>query len=100
MTDQAVIQRLDTIIAILRFAHSDAIGRVRDETRKDAVNASILDLTANGFVPIGQLKKSAGKSSGQSERTVQRRIGELLDLGALEVDGGGKAAMYRSTGLL
>jgi hypothetical protein len=63
------------------------------------VSKSILDATAEPVV-IGDLKKSVAKATKQSEKTVQRRVGDLVAMGALVKSGGGSTATYRATGLL
>jgi hypothetical protein len=99
MPDHEVVQRLDTIISILKLAHSEALAQVRKSTLGDEVSASILDSTAEGFVAAGDLKRDVAKSTKQSEKTVQRRIADLVAMGVLEKRPDGRAA-YRSTGIL
>jgi hypothetical protein len=100
MPDEAITRRLDKLIAILQLAHADAIGRTREEIRQDEVKAALLDQTDSTMVGVGELKRGVAKKTNQSEKTVQRRIGDLISLGALEVEGSGKSARYRSTGLI
>lgn len=99
MADEEITGRLDRIISLLRLAHSDAIERARESILKDDVNAKLLDMTADAFVSAGELKKKVGTATKQSEKTVQRRIQELVALGVLERRATGTAA-YRATGLL
>jgi hypothetical protein len=99
MADQEVIKRLDTIISILQLAHSAEIQQARDRHLADPATEAVLDAAATDFVAAGELKRKAAKSSGDSERTVSRRIGELLVLGALEKRPTGQPA-YRATGLI
>jgi hypothetical protein len=99
MTDEDIIKRLDTMISILRLAHDDAITRARKNILGDPVNAALLDAAASDFVGSGDLKKIAIAATKASEKTVQRRILELVGIGALEVRPTGTAA-YRSTGLI
>lgn len=99
MADPEITKRLDTIISILQLAHSDEIQRARDRIRTDDASDHILDATATDFVAAGELKRKVAKSSGDSERTVSRRIGELVALGALETRPTGLPA-YRATGLI
>lgn len=99
MAEDETIRRLDTMIAILRLAYSREIENARTEIRADDVNRAVLDATAGDFVAAGDLKKKIAKATKQSEKTVQRRIADLLDLGLLEKRATGAAA-YRSTGLI
>ena len=99
MADPDITRRLDSIISILQWAYDDEIQRARARIRGDAASRGILDATTNDYVAAGELKRKVAKSSGDSERTVSRRIGELLALGALEVRPTGTAA-YKATGLI
>jgi Fic family protein len=99
MADDETIRRLDTMIAILRLAYSRQIEETRTKIRADDVSGALLDATENDFVGAGELKKTIADATKQSEKTVQRRIADLLALGALEKRPTGAAA-YRSTGLI
>ncbi len=99
METDALADRLDRIIAILRVAHADKIDALRGTVREHPVDAAILDATQD-WTAGGDLRRSAAKKSGQSERNVTNRIAALIGLGALEKRGDGRATTYRSTGLL
>jgi hypothetical protein len=99
MADPNVTKQLDLIISILQLAYDDEIQRARTRIRTDDASRAILDATANDYVSAGELKRKAARSSGDSERTVSRRIGELVALGALERRPTGQPA-YRATGLI
>lgn len=99
MSDADIIERLDTLIAITRLAHSDRIEQVRRETRADPVNAAILD-AADDWTAAGALRSGVAKSVGQSERTVTRRISELVANGLLSQQGAGPTTKYRASGLI
>jgi hypothetical protein len=99
MADPEITKRLDSIISILQLAYDDEIQRARSRIRTDDASRDILDAAANDYVAAGELKRKVAKSSGDSERTVSRRIGELVALGALEKRPSGQAA-YRATGLI
>ena len=49
---------------------------------------------------VGKLKKDVATKTSQSEKTVQRRIADLMAMGLLTKDGGGSTTTYQSTGLL
>jgi hypothetical protein len=99
METEAGIDRLDRIIAILRIAHAEKIDDLRETARAHPVDAAILDATED-WTGGGDLRRSAAKESGQTERNVINRVAALITLGALEKRGDGRARMYRSTGLL
>jgi hypothetical protein len=97
MADPEITQRLDTIISILKLTNRNALAGARNEL--DDVAKALIDGTEEPVV-IGALKRSVANATGQSDKTVQRRISDLVALGALAKTGGGTAATYRSTGLL
>lgn len=99
MAEEDVIERLDTMISILRLAHQSEIDIARQKILAEDGNAEILDLAAANFVAAGELKAKVGKKTKQSAKTVQRRIADLVAIGALEKRTSGSAA-YRSTGLI
>jgi hypothetical protein len=95
-----ILQRLDTMIAILRLAHAEEIDRTKEKLLSDKTNAALLKATGGStFVASGDLKRKVMKETGESEKTVQRRILGLVELGALEVRPTGLAA-YRASGLI
>jgi hypothetical protein len=99
MADAEVLERLDTIIALLHLAFSDEIGQARDALMQDSVAAAVLDAVASGPVPAGSLKKIVSDATKQSERTVLRRIAALVSQRVIEQIGSGPRTAYRATGL-
>jgi hypothetical protein len=99
MSDEELIERLDTIIAILRLGHKDSIDRARAATLADPIAAAVLQ-AATEWTDSGTLQGRAAATSGQSRRTVQRRIAGLLAEGFLEQTGSGPSVRYRSTNLI
>lgn len=99
MTNEEIGQRLDKIIAILQLAHYDSIDAARTTIRSDKTNSVILGL-AGTESPAGKLIKDVKKKTGESERTITRRIAGLVDLGALERSGGPPTTAYKATGLI
>ena len=80
--------------------HADEIERAKEKLLSDKTNAALLKAAAGSkFVASGDLKKKVMKETGESEKTVQRRILGLVELGALEVRPTGLAA-YRASGLI
>lgn len=99
--DDEVARRLKEIAAILRIAHRDALAAERDDVLEDATNKGILAAASKTWLSTGALQKAAVKKGASSERTVLRRLPELVDRGFLdrrEVSGG--SVEYRSTGLI
>lgn len=99
MAEADTISRLDRLIAVLELAHREEIARARDEIRGDAIYAEILRLSADE-VGSGQLSKAVQQKTKQSPKTVQRRIGDLIELAALMRTGTGGNTKYKATGLI
>lgn len=79
---QDVINRLDQVIAILKLTNQEAIEQTRKRINKDDVSKSLLELS-DGTLESGELQKRVTEATKKSTRTVQYRIGELVQLGAL-----------------
>lgn len=100
MPDDSIANQLDTIIALLKLAHRDTLAGIRNELLDDDASKTLLEKTENGAIDAGTLKKEVAKASGESERTVQRRIADLVAMGALAKEGAGPTTTYKSTGLI
>lgn len=98
--NEDLVERLDLMVATLKLAHASEIEKVRQRVRGDKASAAILDETENDWVKSGDLQKKVTAASGTPERTVRRRLQELVSLGALRQRGAGPVVAYRSTGLL
>jgi hypothetical protein len=94
-----IAARLDRIAALLQLAHRDAIERARVSIRSDNVNAAILDATMK-LTPAAKVMAEVKKKTGQSPATILRRIGTLIEEGAVEKHGAGPATQYKATGLV
>jgi hypothetical protein len=95
--DKEIVDRLDTIIAILNLAFAGPIQSARDKIQKDPVNAAILDALALGAVPAGELQEMVKKATGQSVRSI---LAALAEQRVLERIGSGPKTSYRATGPL
>lgn len=100
MTTEALVERLDVMVATLKLAFARQISEERARLRADEATAAILDATAEAPVKSGDLQAIVTASTGVTSRTVQRRLQELVGLGALRQIGSGRATAYRSTGLI
>lgn len=94
-----VVERLDRLIAVTQLVHRDAMNRARERIRADAVNDAILEF-ATEWVAAGTLQASVMKATNQSDRTVKRRVAELVAQGVLAKRGAGGSVSYRATGLI
>jgi hypothetical protein len=99
VTNEEIGRKLDKIIAILQLAHYDSFDAARARVRADKTNAAILGLAAKES-PAGNLTKAVKLETGESDRTIARRIATLVDLGALERSGAGPTTAYKATGLV
>jgi len=91
------LARIERLLAI-GFA-ADIEGARERAGVGDEVTAGVL-ANASGWISAGELKRVAAERSGQSERTVIRRLNRLVELGALEQRGKTSSTEYRSSGLL
>lgn len=99
MPDEAILKRLDRIIAILSLAHYESIENARQTVRADPVNAAVLDALED-WTRSGALQQSVVGQTGSNARTVRRRIAALIAQGAVEQRGAGNAIEYRASGLI
>lgn len=99
MADGDIVRRLDRLIGILELAHRDDIQRAREAIGADKTYAAILALTTTE-TPAGALNKAVQQKTKQSPKTVQRRIADLIEIGAVERIGAGGSIKYQATGLI
>lgn len=99
MNTEDVVQRLDRLIALTELAYATEISRARDEMRSDPVTAAILDSTED-WSQSGPLKTKVSTATGSSEKTVQRRISELVEKRFLLVDGSGPSRRVKNASLI
>jgi hypothetical protein len=92
--------QLTRIERLLAIGFAPQVEAAREQAGvADAVTAEILSRTSS-WTSAGDLNHRVGKAAGQSERTVQRRLTQLVEIGALERRGQTTSTEYRSTGLL
>jgi len=92
--------QLTRIERLLAIGFAPQIDTAREQAGVgDEMTAAILALSLR-WTPSGGLKRAAAERCGQSERTVNRRLTQLVELGALEQRGKTTSTEYRSTGLL
>lgn len=99
MTDQQLISKLDHLIALYELVNSEALAAARSALRADPTTSAIL-ARAEDWIPAGKLKSEIAGALSTSEKTVQRRVSELVDRRALvsqRADGG---ILYKSTGVV
>jgi Fic family protein len=99
MDADAIVSRLETLIALTKLANRDALEAARARILSDAVNREIL-AGASKWVGAGVLQATVAKKTGASTRTVRDRLADLLAEGILDRRGGGPTTEYQSSGLL
>ena len=98
MNGDDIGRKLDAIAAILKLVNHEELGAARQRIRNDKVYATILD-SARDWAGAATVQAAAAKK-GSARSTTSRKIVELIELGLLEKQGGGKTIEYRSTGLI
>jgi hypothetical protein len=98
MNNDEIGRKLDAIAAILKLVHHEQLGAARQRIRSDNVYAAILDSTKD-WTGAASVQAAAAKK-GAARSTTSRKVVELIELGLLEKQGGGKTIEYRSTSLI
>ena len=98
MNGDDIGRKLDAIAAILKLVNHEELEAARQRIRSDKVYAAILDGTRD-WTGAATVQAAAAKK-GSARSTTSRKIIELIELGLLEKQGGGKSIEYRSTGLV
>lgn len=100
MMDQELADKLDTIIGLLNLAFAEPIQRARAAVLADPVNAAIVDALGPAPMDAGVLQAAVKAATTQSERTVARRLSDLVAQGMVVRAGSGARVQYRLSGLL
>ncbi len=98
--DEDVVQRLDQVIFLMSLAFRDEIESARRAVLADAVSAAVLEAAADDWIAAGELKRRVAAATGQSERTVSRRISQLAAQRWLQSTGAGANVRYRAGSLV
>ena len=99
-TGEEIIRRLDLLLGLVGLAFDEQIRAARDRAHADPVTEALLDRTADDWVPAGDLKTAVAKQTGSAERTVGRRLAELVARRAMLQRGQTARTAYRASGLL
>jgi hypothetical protein len=91
--------KLDLLISLLRIAYHEPIAQERERVMADKVSSAVLAASQREWIEAGELKRLAAAKGKASKPTVERRIAELVDLGALNRNGAGAHVRYRATAL-
>lgn len=99
ITNGDVIERLDRLATIMQLAFREQIDNASAAVRADKVNAAILDGTKK-LTPAATLKTAVMKKTKVGSSTYADRLAALIELGAVEKQGAGRASQYKATGLV
>lgn len=81
-----------------RLSNSKIIAETKEELKKDPVSRALFS-SVDGVLSYSQLTDKVAKQTNKSERTVQRRIAELIEKGALTPVRKGNEVCYENSGL-
>jgi hypothetical protein len=96
----AVVERLDQILAVLRLANAEALNATSARMRAEPAKNAALDACADDWVGAGELTKAVMAKTNLGNSTVRGHIADLLTAGALARDGSGPKTRYKSTGVI
>jgi hypothetical protein len=97
--DDAVVRRLDLILATLQLAFESELDAARARVSSDPVSKAILDHTED-WIASTELQKKVAAKAKVSDRTVRDRLPDLVRRRILESGGSEARPTYRRTGLV
>lgn len=95
---EQISNKLSQLIVLARLSSSKIIAETKEEIEKDPVSQALLALS-DGSLSSTQIAEKAMEQAKASERTVRRRIAELVEKGALTPVRKGKEIYYENSGL-
>jgi DNA-binding HxlR family transcriptional regulator len=98
--DAELAEKLDTIIGLINLAFAEPIQRARATVLADPVTAAIIEALGAGPPDAGAVQAAVKAATGQSERTIVRRLSDLVAQGMVVRAGAGAKVQYRLSGLL
>jgi len=93
-----ISRKLSQLIVLTKISSSKLIEETKKEIRKDKVCRKIMEL-ADGSLGSTELKKAVITSAKVSMPTVERRMSELVEKGALTPTRKGREVYYENSGL-
>lgn len=93
-----ISRKLSQLIVLTRLSNSKIIAETKEELKKDPVSQALFS-SVDGALSSSQLTEKVAKQTNKSERTVQRRIAELIERGALTPVRKGNEIYYENSGL-
>lgn len=92
-------KKMDTLISLYKIGVQEELATLVEEIANDEVTQMVLEL-ANGSLPALDLRKKVTESTDASDRTVKRRISELLVKGLLTKRKEGHQIYYINSGII
>lgn len=93
-----ISHKLSQLIFLTKLSNYELLEQTRKEINKDSVAQAILAL-ADGLITSSQLKEKVSGQTNVSERTVERRINDLVEKGAITRIRKGHEVYYENPGL-
>ncbi len=93
-----ISKKLDQLIILTKLSNLDKIAEIKEELRKDPTFQAILDL-ADGTTSSSQIILKVTQQTQLSERTIQRKIAELVEKGALNTTRKGRDLYHENSGM-
>ncbi len=93
-----ISDKLTQLLILTRLENSKAIADFKEEIDNDPILQTILKL-ADGILSSANIKQKVKEQTGESERTISRRIATLMEKGALIAIRKGKEIYYDNSGL-
>jgi hypothetical protein len=93
-----ISQKLSQLIVLTKLASAKSISETKQAIKKDPAAVIILDL-ADGTISSTQMNLKVQEKTKLSERTIQNRIADLVEKGALTPFRKGKELYYENSGL-
>ena len=93
-----ISRKLSQLIVLAKISSSKFIEETKKEIKKDKVYRKIIEL-ADGSLGSTELKQKVMISAKVSKPTVERRMSELIEKGALTPTRKGREIYYENSGL-
>jgi len=93
-----ISHKLSQLLVLTKLSSSKVIAETKEEIRKDPVSLALLS-SADGSLSLTQMTGKVIEQTKASERTVKRRIADLVEKGALTSIKKGKENYYENSGL-
>lgn len=95
---EEISHKLSQLLVLTKLSSSKAIAETKEQIRNDPVYRAILDL-ADGSISASPIKEKVMEQAKTSKATVERRISELIEKGALIAIRKGNEIFYENSGL-